>query len=208
MMSLRVVFLKRSVSTTSLTGYDLPILPRPKITWSFFICRFKYSVKTKLTPVFNENVCQMVQREEIKARKHPGRCLNPSKHLPDNLKNAIVKSLQGLILFSMFTDIILVLAVERCWPLYCIIVLCCRRSVKVGGGEWTPLVKLPSQSTQSCWTEWEIRKKTTIQSRIRTKTYVSIKYLLWCIQCYNYISFLLGTSSVCVEILFCFIGTV
>lgn len=49
----------------------------------------------KLIPVFNENVCQMVSCEEIKARKHPGKCCNIAKPLPDNLIHAIIKSLKG-----------------------------------------------------------------------------------------------------------------
>jgi hypothetical protein len=51
--------------------------------------------KTKLTTVFNEDVHQMVLREEIKARRHPGRCTVIANPLPDSLIASIVKTLKG-----------------------------------------------------------------------------------------------------------------
>jgi len=38
----------------------------------------------------------MVLREEIKARKHPGRCSISAKPLPDDLINAVLKTIKGV----------------------------------------------------------------------------------------------------------------
>jgi len=37
----------------------------------------------------------MVLREEIKARKHPGRCNLNAKPFPEDLTNAVLKTLKG-----------------------------------------------------------------------------------------------------------------
>lgn len=63
----------------------------------FSCSRDKYATKTKLIPVFNENVRQMVLREEIKARKHPGRSCVVAEQLPDDLIKSILRSLKGWI---------------------------------------------------------------------------------------------------------------
>jgi len=48
-----------------------------------------------LTTIFNEDVRQMILREEIKARKHPGRCTLTAKPFPDDLTDAVLKTLKG-----------------------------------------------------------------------------------------------------------------
>ncbi|XP_025424225.1 methyltransferase-like protein 17, mitochondrial [Sipha flava] len=63
-----------------------------------------YVTKTKLTTVFNEDVHQMVLREEIKARRHPGRCTVIANPLPDSLIASIVKTLKDVQLKSLMTD--------------------------------------------------------------------------------------------------------
>jgi len=54
--------------------------------------------------VFDENVRQMILREEIKARKHPGKCNAVAKHLPDNLVNSVIKCLKNTQLKSVQSD--------------------------------------------------------------------------------------------------------
>ncbi|KAF0767688.1 methyltransferase-like protein 17, mitochondrial [Aphis craccivora] len=59
------------------------------------IFRRSYATKTKLTTIFNEDVRQMILREEIKARKHPGRCSINAKPLPDDLISAVLKTIKA-----------------------------------------------------------------------------------------------------------------
>lgn len=63
-----------------------------------------YATKTKLTTIFNEDVRQMVSREEIKPRKHPGRCNLNAKPFPEDLTNAVLKTIKGGQLKNVMSD--------------------------------------------------------------------------------------------------------
>lgn len=71
----------------------------------------------KLTTVFNENVHQMVLKEEIKARKHPGKCYVIPKPLPDDLVDSILKCLKGFknqYIFVNYFEYLLIKYYCRC----------------------------------------------------------------------------------------------
>lgn len=84
-----VVLLRRSVSIRMVNA-----IPQSRINYIFFFS-FKYGTKLKLTSVFNEDVRQMLLREEIKPKKHPGKCNIPAEPLPANVIDSIVKCLKG-----------------------------------------------------------------------------------------------------------------
>ncbi|XP_050423043.1 methyltransferase-like protein 17, mitochondrial [Adelges cooleyi] len=70
------------------------------------LLRFRrcYSTKVKLTTILNEDVRQKVSGEEIKPRKHPGRCKLIAEPLPNDLIKSIVKSLKDEQVKSIVQD--------------------------------------------------------------------------------------------------------
>lgn len=78
------------------THYHVFVVRRPYDRNVVCICLlFQYSAKVKLTPVFNDSVHQMLLRNEIKFRKHPGKCCITVRPLSDNLVDSIVNTLKG-----------------------------------------------------------------------------------------------------------------
>ncbi|XP_050542411.1 methyltransferase-like protein 17, mitochondrial [Daktulosphaira vitifoliae] len=72
--------------------------------FSCTILKLCYSTKVKLAPILNETIKQKLSCNELKPRKHPGRCQRIAEPLPDDLVKSIVNSLKDSQIKSIIKD--------------------------------------------------------------------------------------------------------
>lgn len=58
--------------------------------------------------MFNEDVRQMVLREEIKARRHPGKTGLVAQPLPEVLIKSIIRSLEGQKIINVLFELVFI----------------------------------------------------------------------------------------------------